>query len=184
MGALFTWLEHIGRSPHKEHEVPRWNTASERARLDIVLSDPRLGEVCIDVSIVTTETTGAGRGVLRGIERRERMKHLRYPGRGLYPFVLDVRGKWGRETHALVQAMVGSLPKEKRADAVRSCRRAIAVALQTGVANQIHSAGTPPALAADISYIAGPSQGTDHTEMQYESDFENTQGSDNTLGSQ
>ena len=98
--------------------------------------------------------------------------------------MLDVRGKWGREAHALVQAMVGSLPKEKRADAIRSCRRAIAVALQTGVANQIHSAGTPPALAADISYIAGPHLGGHQNEMQYESDFENTQGSDNTLGSQ
>ena len=74
--------------------------------------------------------------------------------------------------------------KERRADAVRSCRRAVAVALQTGVANQIHSAGTPPALAADISYIAGPPSGSHHNEMQYESDFENTQGSDNTLGSQ
>ena len=112
------------------------------------------------------------------------MKHLRYPGRGLYPFVLDVRGKWGREAHALVQAMVGSLPKEKRADAVRSCRRAIAVALQTGVANQIHSAGTPPALAADISYIAGPSLGNHHNEMQEDSDFENTQSINNAQGSQ
>ena len=81
------------------------------------------------MSVVTTVTDGAGRGVLRGIERRERMKHLRYPGRGLYPFVVDVRGKWGREAHALAQAMVGSLPKDKQADAVRSCRRAIAVAL-------------------------------------------------------
>ena len=103
--------------------------------------------------MVTTVTQGAGRGALRGIERRERKKHLRYPGRGLFPFVLDVRGKRGREAHALVQAMVGCLPKEKRADAVRSCRRAIAVALQTGVANQIHSAGKPPALVADISYL-------------------------------
>ena len=91
--ALFVWLEGIGRSPHKEQEIPRWNTASERARLDIVLSDPRLGEVCVDVSVVTTVTQGAGRGALRGLERRERRKHLRYPGRGLYPFVLDIRGK-------------------------------------------------------------------------------------------
>ena len=45
--ALFVWLEGIGRSPHKEQEIPRWNTASERARLDPVLCDPRLGEVCV-----------------------------------------------------------------------------------------------------------------------------------------
>ena len=142
------------------------------------------GEVCIDASVVTTVTSGAGRGVLRGIQRRGRMKHLRYPGRGLYPFVLDVRGKWGREAHALVQAMVGCLPKDKRADAVRSCRRAIAVALQTGVANEIHSAGTPPALAADISYVASTPQNVEHTAALDDSDFENTQGAEPPLGSQ
>ncbi|MDA8583817.1 hypothetical protein N9L68_06270, partial [bacterium] len=136
-----------------EQEVPRWNTSAERARLDIVLSDARLGQVCIDVSVVATDTSEAGRGVLRGVERRERRKHIRYPGRGLYPFVLDIRGKWGKEAHALVQAMVGGLPRDKRADAIRSCRRRIAVALQTGIANQIHSAGKPAALSDEVSYL-------------------------------
>ena len=151
--ALGEWLSDIGRSPKYEQEVPRWNTSAERARLDIVLSDARLGQVCIDVSVVATDTSEAGRGVLRGIERRERRKHIRYPGRGLYPFVLDVRGKWGKEAHALVQAMVGGLPRDKRADAIRSCRRRIAVALQTGIANQIHSAGKPAALSDEVSYL-------------------------------
>ena len=72
----------------------------------------------------------------------------------MYPFVVDVRGKWGKEAHALVQAMVGGLPKDKRADAIRSCRRRIAVALQTGIANQIHTAGKPAALSEEVSYIA------------------------------
>ena len=93
--------------------------------------------------------------MLRGIERREKRKHLRYPGRGLYPFVVDVRGKWGREARALVQAMAGSLPRGKRADAIITCRRRIAVALQTGVANQIHTAGKPSALSTDVSYTVG-----------------------------
>ena len=73
--ALCGWLEGIGRRPHKEQEIPRWNTASERARIDIVLSDPKLREVCVDVSAVTTETQGVGRGALRGLERREKRKH-------------------------------------------------------------------------------------------------------------
>ena len=126
------------------------------------------------MSVVTTVTQGAGRGALRGIERRERKKHLRYPGRGLYPFVLDVRGKWGREAHAFVQAMVGSLPKDRRAEAVRSCRRAIAVALQTGVANQIHSAGKPPDLAASVSYLNDTSHDTTTGESLEASEWEYT----------
>ena len=55
--------------------------------------------------------------------------------------VVDIRGKWGREAHAFVQAMVGGLPKEKRDESVRGCRREVAVAVQTGIANQIHAAG-------------------------------------------
>ena len=61
----------------------------------------------------------------------------------------------GREAHALVQAMAGSLPREKRADAIRACRRRIAVALRTGIANDIHTAGKPLALSADVSYTTG-----------------------------
>ena len=153
--AICELLEDIGRTPDKEQEVPRWNTADERARLDIVLTDARLGEVCIDVSVVATITSDAGRGVLRGIERREKRKHNRYPGRGLYPVVVDVRGKWGKEAHALIQAMAGSLPREKRAEAIRACRRKVAVALQAGIANHIHSAGKPLSLSAEISYTGG-----------------------------
>ena len=109
--ALTEWLESIDRIPLKEQEVPRWNTASERARLDIVLTDPKLGEVCVDVSVATTVRRGVGKGAVRGLERREKRNHMRYPGIGLYPFVLDVRGRWGRETHAFVQTMAGALPK-------------------------------------------------------------------------
>ena len=103
----------IGRSPKLEQEIPRWNTSEERARLDIVLSDARLGEVCVDVSAVATETTDVGRGVLRAIERRGRRKHIRYPGRGLHPFVVDIRGKWGKEAHAFVQALSGASRRKK-----------------------------------------------------------------------
>ena len=124
--------------------------------------------------MVTTVTQGAGRGVLRGLERRERRKHLRYPGRGLYPFVLDIRGKWGREAHAFVQAMVGGLAKEKRADAVRNRRRAVAVALQTGIANQIHAAGKAPDLAANVSYINNPARDSTDADDQTLSDVEFT----------
>ena len=50
--------------------------------------------------------------------------------------------------------MVGGLPKEKRADAIRACRRRVAVALQTGIAKQIHSAEKPAALSEEVSYVA------------------------------
>ena len=55
---------------------------------------------------------------------------------------------------------------------MRSCRRAIAVALQTGVANQIHSAGKPPALAAEVSYAARAPQGATAEDTLEDTDFE------------
>ena len=48
----------------------------------------------------------------------------------------------------------------------------------------IHSTGTPPALATDISYVASTPQNVEHTAALDDSDFENTQGADNPLGSQ
>ena len=68
--------------------------------------------------------------------------------------------------------MVGSLPKDRRAEAVRSCRRAIAVALQTGVANQIHSAGKPPDLAASVSYLNDTSHDVTTDDAPGTSDWE------------
>ena len=52
-------LEDIGRSPKKEQEIPHWNTVDERGRLDIVLSDARLGEVGGTAVWVTDETVTA-----------------------------------------------------------------------------------------------------------------------------
>ena len=70
--------------------------------------------------------------------------------------------------------MVGGLPKEKRADAIRHCRRAVAVALQTGIANQIHAAGKAPDLAAPVSYINNSAQNSPDTDEHVLSDVEFT----------
>ena len=95
---------------------------------------------------------------MRCIERREKRKHVRYPGRGLYPFVVDIRGKWGKEAHAFIKNIVGALPKDKRQEAIRKCRWGVAMALQTGVSNQIHGAGKPAVLSQEVSYIAQVSE--------------------------
>ena len=162
--ALGRWLEEIGKHPRIEQLVPKWNTADSLARLDVALTDERIGQVCVDVSVVASVRPGVGRAALKAIERRERSKHRRYPGAGLYPFVLDVRGRWGREAHAFVQTMTGSLPKAERAAAIRNCRRLISVALQNGIANQFHSAGRPAAADVAVSYAddpGGPADGDD-----------------------
>ena len=78
--------------------------------------------------------------------------------------------------------MVGGLPKEKRADAVRGCRRAVAVALQTGIANQIHAAGKAPDLAANISYVSNPARDVTDTDHHAPSDVEFTPDDEAAVG--
>ena len=88
----------------------------------------------MDVSVVTSVFPGATQRAFAAVERREKMKHSRYPGTGLYAFCLDVRGRWGREAHAFVQSMAGSLSKEERAAAMKCCRKRVSEALQTALA--------------------------------------------------
>ena len=108
-------------------------------------------KVAIDVLVVTSEFTGATRRAMAAAERREKAKHVRYPGPGLYA---DVRGKWGREAHAFVQSAVGALPKDERATAIRVCRRQVSVALQTGLAEQMLTAAKTLKIATAVMYGA------------------------------
>ena len=157
--ALLAWLHSIGKLERKEQEMPKWNTPQESARLDIVCTDARLGEVAVDVSLVNTVFPGANHRAGHAIERRERMKHGRYPGPGLFPFVLDIRGRWGREAHAFVQSMVGSLDKKDRATAMRDCRSAISRALQTLAAEQLLTAAAKLPDIVPVSYRAAAGAG-------------------------
>ena len=70
------------------------------------------------------------------LERHERKKHTRYPGPRLIPFVLDVRGLWGKEAFAWAHAMVRRQPKAERAAALQDLRWRVSHALQLAVAEQ------------------------------------------------
>ena len=137
---LSSWVSDQGVSTRTEQIMPKWSTSTEQARLDTVCMDPRRGEICVDISCTDSVVAGATKRAMRSSTRREQQKHKRYPGRGLVPFVLDTRGRWGREAHAFVNTIAATLPWEERADAIRDCKRRIAVALQTAVAEQIMSA--------------------------------------------
>ena len=137
---LSEWVAEQGISTRTEQIMPKWSTSEEQARLDIVCTDLRRGETCVDISMTDSVLRGATKRVMRSAARREQQKHKWYPGRGMIPFVMDTRGRWGREAHAFVQTIAATLPHEQRAEAIRECRRRIAVALQTAVAEQIMSA--------------------------------------------
>lgn len=71
--------------------------------------------------------------------RRERGNHLRYPGLGLCPFVLDTRGAWGKEARAFVASVTVDMEPTTRAHAVKTCRQSVSTALQLAVADQLLS---------------------------------------------
>ncbi len=150
--ALRDWLGTVNVSCMTEQEMPKWHRPEEKARLDVVYTDARLGEVCVDVSLVNAVTEGGAKRCLKALERREKSKHVRYPGAGLFAFVLDVRGRWGREAHAFVQSVVGTMDPLKRADAIKDCRRRVSRALHLATAEQLMSAAASPPVMGDVRY--------------------------------
>ena len=69
------------------------------------------------------------------IVRHERKKHGRYPGPALVPFVLDVRGAWGKEAQAWLRDVTPQLHCEDKAGAVALLKWRIASTLQSAVAD-------------------------------------------------
>ena len=70
----------------------------------------------IDVSVVAA-TTRTGVTSAQLISRREKHKHVRYPGGLLIPFVVDVRGSWGKEAIAWSKGLLRHLDPKDRAEA-------------------------------------------------------------------
>ena len=141
--ALAAWLREMKLPALCEQAVPRWHREADQAILDIVYRDARVGEVCVDVSVVDSAHPTAPRTAPMALQRREANKHRRYPGPGLVPFVVDARGRWGREACAWVQSVTASLPDDARQAAVRQCRIRIGRVLQLAIADQLLEAVRP-----------------------------------------
>jgi hypothetical protein len=136
-----SWLNDLGHKCKKEQLIPKWNTEDAQAILDIVYTDRRGKEIAIDITVVD----GAdGKAPAKyAIPRRERQKHRRYPGSELVPFVLDCRGKWGKEALDYVTFICKDLDQEERYAQVRKIRTLVSHALQKSVAEQILSSSRP-----------------------------------------
>ena len=115
-----------------------------RALLDVALTHPQHGQIFVDVSVVDAAFTNAPRDHWWALARRERAKHNRYPGNGLYPFVLDARGRWGREADAFVRTILNMIPQEQHSRAIQRCRSLVSRALQMAVADALLSASYAP----------------------------------------
>ena len=132
---LAEWLRSQGIGANTEQAVPDWHTDREQAILDVAYFDSRHGERFLDVAVLAAHTH-KGLAAQIQLERHERKKHTRYPGARLIPFVLDVRGRWGKEACAWARAMVRRLPKIDRAPTLQDLRWRVSHALQLAVAEQ------------------------------------------------
>ena len=152
--AIYGWMKELGLNPLKEQGVQKWDREDKKAILDLVYMDALEQAVFIDVTVVSSPTTGAmGAGVI--MLRREKAKHARYPGPGLKPFVVDVRGRWGVEALAWVRMLVRRRPQEEQPALMMDLRWRVSVALQGAIAEQcsrsmlgVHTAGPGPSAAA------------------------------------
>ena len=129
------WMQTIEIAPRKEQNVPEWDTPEERAVLDLVYRNPTRVIEYLDVSVIAAATrTSASAAQL--LARREQIKHKRYPGENLIPFVVDIRGKWGREAIAWSKGMLRPLMPEERAEAAHRLRWEVAKAVSMAVGEQ------------------------------------------------
>jgi len=143
--AVRLWLQDLGISVNKEQRMPKWDKPGKIAILDIAYFDRNLQQVCVDVSVIdgaegSKTTRPQGTKAKFAIPRREKVKHVRYPGDGLFPFVVDTRGRWGSEAKAWAAAAVRHLPQEERSRQIRKLRVSVSLAVQHAVAEQILSA--------------------------------------------
>ena len=139
--SVASWLSDLEFKCKKEQLIPKWNTEATQAILDIVYTDRRGKEIAIDISVVD----GAdGKAPAKyAITRRERLKHRRYPGSELVPFVIDCRGRWGKEALDYVTFICKDMVEEERYAQVRKTRTLVSHALQKAVAEQILSSSRP-----------------------------------------
>ena len=134
------WLRDNGIGAEKEQEIPQWNHGTERAILDVVYHEGASGMVAMDVTVTDmTANAHGGQPWRHALARKERKKHTRYPGPELVPFVVDVRGRWGKEAEAWMKRVAKRLAAEQRTEAVRACRYEVSLALQAAVAEQLAS---------------------------------------------
>ena len=157
--ALFRWLTELGVDVLREQVITQWidPRTGSHAILDLVYIDSRLGRVCVDVSICDSVFDHHSTGSHQALTRRERKKHTDYPGQGLYAFVLDTRGRWGREARAWVNLAVRHLSGSDRPAAIRSCRQQVSSALLSCTADQMLSAAStvpaPPWNTASVAQV-------------------------------
>ena len=148
--AVALWLRDVGHHAQIEQVIPEWHAEADgTALLDVVYHRGVHGRVCLDVSLVDSVAVAqAGRPFKAALQRREKVKHRRYPFMGLVPFVLDINGRWGAEAETWLRRAVGELSETERNAARCSLRSAVARALQGQVAEQIALATNEVVLGA------------------------------------
>ena len=137
--AVALWLREAGHHAQVEQVIPEWQSDADGAAvLDVVHHRGLHGRVCLDISLVDSVAVAATNRTYRvALQRRERVKHRRYPFPGLVPFVLDLNGRWGAEAETWLRRTLGELPESERNAARMSLRSSVARALQGQVAEQI-----------------------------------------------
>ena len=122
-----------------EQSVPKWTTQEEKAILDVAYSNNKGHQMFVDVSVVAGERANT----INMMMRREAAKHKRYPGAGMAPFVVDIRGRWGKEAQAWARAACQEFYPDDIIEQMKKLRYEVSNALMVGVAEQCQRSMRP-----------------------------------------
>ena len=141
------------QEPLYEQRVPAWDRRARNSRgetiehavLDIQYTDDD-GTRWIDVSIRhpaagnATEVRNAARRDGEASRKGERIKHERYPGSRLTPFVVETPGRIRAEARFWLLAQVRALSEDTQARELDRAYRAISCTVQSEIAQQLRRA--------------------------------------------
>ena len=123
--------------------------------MDVAYHDVVQGCRYVDLAILAGSTHVNVAPDVR-VARHEQVKHKRYPGPALVPFVVDVRGTWGVEALAWLKDVKPQLqvPNKEAAAAVLKYR--LAASIQSSVADAIIRSATDTRRPRDPPHRRGP----------------------------
>ena len=118
-----------------------WDTAKQRAFLDVAYQDVVQGSRYIDLAVLAGSAHVNVAPAVR-VARHELKKHVRYPGPSLVLFVVDVRGMWGVEAKAWLKDIKPQLQVPDKDAAAAVLKYRIAASIQSAVADSILRSAT------------------------------------------
>ena len=103
----------------------------------------------LDLAIIAGNTHASVAPEIR-LLRQERVKHRRYPGPDLVPFIIDARGAWGVEARQWMREIKAQIAVPDKDVAIAALKWRLAAGVQRAIAEAVIQCSTTPRLSRTV----------------------------------